>query len=261
MMSTSDVRIAQDSRQKGPAWWQWSAWIEGEPSTLDRIDEVVWHLHPTFQQPNVPSRDRAEKFRLDTYGWGEFTLRATVRFRDRSTVALEHDVVLAVTAEQPRPARKSRSRSLGVPKGAVSPATPTGRVYLSHSLSDADVARQLESSLRDHGIEVQVPGQGFELGESIAKSVKRLIDQSDVMVALHSSAASEFVDYEADYATAQGKLVLNVQVGPAGPSSTVAGERQALLLDREDASRGVAEISDQILRSLQGGELSSRGKR
>jgi transcription initiation factor IIF auxiliary subunit len=88
------VRIEQGFQYQGDDWWKWWIWLEGSPQELDRIDHVVYRLHPTFPNPVRTVRDRASKFRLDAIGWGVFTIRAQVVDKDGTTTRLEHDLVL-----------------------------------------------------------------------------------------------------------------------------------------------------------------------
>lgn len=53
-----------------------------EPSLLDGVEKVIYHLHPTFKNPDREVADRTSKFRIDTAGWGEFNMTAEVFFKD-----------------------------------------------------------------------------------------------------------------------------------------------------------------------------------
>jgi len=88
------MRIAQDQRYHGEDWWQWSVWVEAPLSELERVEKVIWRLHPTFPDPVRERRNRAEKFRLETAGWGTFRVRAEVVMKDGSTEKLQHELEL-----------------------------------------------------------------------------------------------------------------------------------------------------------------------
>ena len=47
---------------------------------LDEIDKVVYHLHPSFRDPDRVTADRKRRFQLNTRAWGEFNLSADVYF-------------------------------------------------------------------------------------------------------------------------------------------------------------------------------------
>ena len=89
------VAITQESKYVGDDRWRWSVWLEGPSGELDAIDHVTYILHPTFHNPVREVRDRSTKFRLETSGWGTFTLRAKAFYRDGREEPLQHDLVLA----------------------------------------------------------------------------------------------------------------------------------------------------------------------
>lgn len=248
-MKPSELRIAQDSRQEGKAWWRWSAWIEGKPEALDAVEEVVWHLHPTFPKPTVWSRDRTAKFLLTTSGWGEFLLRATVVIRDDGRIHLDHWLELA--SEDGEAGTRGAAEELADPDAdQLSVAAPAPRVYLSYSLADADVARAVQDSLERHGLLVELPNEDTAAGESLGDTVRRSIAESDGVVVLHSTAASEFVALESKLASDQEKLVFDVLFGDVTAPASPTSERQRRVhLDRKDLG-GVEELARQVVESL-----------
>lgn len=88
------LEIRQGQNYLGNDRWRWSVWIEGAPDELDRISQVTYILHSTFHNPVREIRDRKTNFRLETSGWGTFTIHAKVLHKDRSETALHHDLVL-----------------------------------------------------------------------------------------------------------------------------------------------------------------------
>jgi hypothetical protein len=48
---------------------------------LDKIERVVYHLHPTFPNPDKETYDRKRFFALNTRAWGEFNLSADIYFK------------------------------------------------------------------------------------------------------------------------------------------------------------------------------------
>jgi transcription initiation factor IIF auxiliary subunit len=86
--------IQQDARYLGKDRWQWSVWLDGPPEELDEIDHVRYILHSTFHDPVREVRNRANNFRLDTSGWGTFTLYAKAVHKDGHETPLQHDLVL-----------------------------------------------------------------------------------------------------------------------------------------------------------------------
>lgn len=55
------------------------------PEILNKIECVVYHLHPTFHNPNREVSNRHSNFELATRAWGEFNLYADVYFRNYRT--------------------------------------------------------------------------------------------------------------------------------------------------------------------------------
>jgi transcription initiation factor IIF auxiliary subunit len=88
------LKIKQNSEYVSEDWWRWSVELEGPKDELDAVECVVYRLHPTFPKPVRRVLDRATNFRLETAGWGGFTIYATVRFTDGREVSLEHELEL-----------------------------------------------------------------------------------------------------------------------------------------------------------------------
>ena len=88
------LRIQQDFRYQGNDWWRWWVWIDGPPDELDTIDHVVYVLHRTFNNPVREVSDRTSSFRLETAGWGVFTIYVTLVHKDGQETELRHDLRL-----------------------------------------------------------------------------------------------------------------------------------------------------------------------
>lgn len=85
-----ELTIQQSEKYEGDDWWKWAVWIEAKEETLDLIEYVEWKLHPTFPNPIRKSQDRANKFRLQTGGWGVFQITARVQMKDGKQIKLKH---------------------------------------------------------------------------------------------------------------------------------------------------------------------------
>ncbi|MFJ2271667.1 protein kinase [Streptomyces sp. NPDC087849] len=58
--------------------------LEGDDDgDLDRVTKVVYHLHPTFPEPDRVVTDRTTEFELRMSAWGEFTMTADVHVEGR----------------------------------------------------------------------------------------------------------------------------------------------------------------------------------
>ena len=93
-MSISLKNSSTYIEQKGATnWWKWTAFIECEPpDSLDEIEFVEYHLHPSFPNPIRRVMEKEGGFPMQTKGWGIFELRARVVFKDddREPLVLKH---------------------------------------------------------------------------------------------------------------------------------------------------------------------------
>ena len=89
-----NYRIEQDYFYTGDDYWDWSIWVESSDSGLDKIDHVVYNLHYTFRKPVIIVNSRDNKFKMETSGWGTFTIYVQIVFKDETTLNLEHELVL-----------------------------------------------------------------------------------------------------------------------------------------------------------------------
>jgi len=88
------LTIQQEASYAGSDRWKWSVWVDGPADELDSLDRVTYILHPTFHQPVREVTDRGTKFRLDTSGWGTFTIHAKAQFKDGHETVLKHELEL-----------------------------------------------------------------------------------------------------------------------------------------------------------------------
>jgi transcription initiation factor IIF auxiliary subunit len=92
-MST-DLEIRQWEHYEEDDWWNWAVWVDGSDESLDQVEYVEWTLHPTFPHPIRKVTNRAEKFRLETAGWGGFPIIARVQTKDGNSFRLRHHLSL-----------------------------------------------------------------------------------------------------------------------------------------------------------------------
>jgi transcription initiation factor IIF auxiliary subunit len=88
------LSIRQDANYVDRDYWKWSVWLEGPSNELDEVDHVMYVLHSTYIKPVREIHDRASNFRLDTSGWGTFTIRAKVVSKAGREEWLKHDLIL-----------------------------------------------------------------------------------------------------------------------------------------------------------------------
>ena len=93
-MAKDILKLGQSEHYAGDDWWNWSVWLEAPPKDLEQIDHVEYTLHPTFPKPVRRVSDPSTKFKLDTGGWGTFTIRAKAVMKNGKEVPLIHDLKL-----------------------------------------------------------------------------------------------------------------------------------------------------------------------
>ncbi len=87
-------KLAQDFKYKGDDWWEWSVWVDTSEDELNKIKFVEYTLHETFSNPVRIIKDRKTKFRLDSAGWGVFTIYAQAILQDGEKINMEHNLEL-----------------------------------------------------------------------------------------------------------------------------------------------------------------------
>lgn len=94
MLPSNNFAIKQGFEYEGEEWWKWWIWIEAPMEKLNEIDHVVYTLHPTFASPVRRVKNRETKFKLESAGWGVFTIYARICLKDKTEIAIEHDLEL-----------------------------------------------------------------------------------------------------------------------------------------------------------------------
>ncbi len=87
------LSIQRSREYLGNDRWRWPAWINGTQEDLDAAGRALYVLHPTFDNPAGRMNDRTTNSRLDTSGWGTFTVHAKVVHRDGRETPLERHPV------------------------------------------------------------------------------------------------------------------------------------------------------------------------
>ncbi|MBS0151396.1 MAG: TIR domain-containing protein [Nitrospira sp.] len=155
------IQIKQHAVLKSKDWWEWSVWLDGESSELDKIDHVVYTLHPTFPNPVVRVSDRKTGFRLNSSGWGEFIVYLQINHKDGAITKREHYLELKDSDGASSRARKK--------PGVKSPPSepPRHTVFVSGGIRDRDAVRAVGEVLMEQNIQVTgsqdvKPGQEWQ---------------------------------------------------------------------------------------------------
>jgi hypothetical protein len=215
-------RIEQDFQYVGNDYWHWGAWIEGEDAELDKVTEVVWILHPSFKRQRVVSRQRSDKFRLQTAGWGIFLLRAEIVLADGDRELLKHNLRLEYPSTS-EPGASAQSTASALPER---PWT----VFLSYSTQDTKVAAILRNGLAKEGLEV-VDQTNLAPGVPFSETLQRLMERADCVVCIVAEdEISPLVNDEIKAAIASAKPTW-VLLGSSASSANVPSGARTIALD------------------------------
>jgi hypothetical protein len=202
-----NLRLRQSAKPKPDRkdYWDWAVWLDGSEELLKEVERVDYRLHPTFPQSNRSSSSAKTRFRIRSYGWGEFLLYATVHFKDGRSITLEHWLKL---------------RDSDGPSG-----TPVKQVYLSHTAGDKRGAEAARKSLEAAGIDVRTSddlpnGVPWEIG------LTNLISSSDAVVVLAPEDESRAVDTDIAIARDLKRTVYPVVL--SGRSSSLPREMDSI---------------------------------
>jgi hypothetical protein len=193
------MRIKQDATYEGSDRWSWSVWVDAPEEELSKIDYVEYILHPTFADPTRRVADRSSKFRLDSRGWGEFTVRAVVVNKDGEKKNLRRWLKLEYPPVGKEPgATEQASSSEGV-------KSQEEEVYfLSCAIGDSLFANALSKALIATGARVlMVADEPSDLPWE--SSIDRLLDQADYAIFIISDALSIWMQREIE-ATAKHEV-------------------------------------------------------
>ena len=157
-----DLYVNQEANVQTSGWWQWAVWLEGPSNELDQVASVDYVLHPTFREPVQQRANRAENFRLDASGWGEFMIHIHIHLRDGQVVKQEHWLSLIDELGQhalekeaamiQAPAKDEAVAFETVPAGFDSEPLRT-RLFLSCSLADQHLADEVGKQLDEEAID------------------------------------------------------------------------------------------------------------
>lgn len=210
------LQLKNSSSPKTKRRWDWAIWLEGED--LSQVESVEYFLHPTFKNPQRLVTDASSQFRLESNGWGEFSIHAKITTTAGETTSMEHWLTLGEETEA-KVASKKSAKSL--PK----------RVFLSHSSTDISLANKLTKYLQSKGVIVS-SGTDTGMGESIEQDLKLSIGRSDAVVALVSDDPGPWVEAELQEATKQRKQLIPLILNDQGKVPAVIRNLQNIHLEK-----------------------------
>jgi hypothetical protein len=197
------IEIKQESRNKGNSWWAWSVWLKGTKTELDRIEYVTYRLHPTFRVPIRTIRTRKNGFRLDSSGWGGFTIRLDMKYKTGKSV--------------------SRSHKLAFEKDNRKPVSSRGRtpvVFVSSSAADTPYATAIINALKSAQV-IPRDSSALEPSASLQSSLRKSFQESDAAIAIISDVSSPWQDAELKLAKKLKVPICSILVGKKTPRPEV----------------------------------------
>ncbi len=96
------IEVKNDSQYSGRKLyvgkkaWNWTIYIDSEPSILKKISCVTYQLHPTFTDPTKRICERGQiskAFSYTTTGWGTFNVGVRIEFKDGSEFTTDHHLI------------------------------------------------------------------------------------------------------------------------------------------------------------------------
>jgi TIR domain/YEATS family len=196
----TNLRLQNDSHAQNDNWWDWSVWVEGPEVELANIEVVTYRLDPTFSNPMQPVQDRSTGFRLKGAGWGEFAIKADVKFKEGRTTRLERWLEFR---DGPKKAGSE-----------LSPAEQKPTVFVSHSITDNKIVQKIRAKLEGQGLRV-LTDQDIGPDTDWEEEIRRQLKSADVVIPIVSDPPSNFVEEEAQLAQSNGRIVLPIVVGNA----------------------------------------------
>jgi hypothetical protein len=192
------MRIKQDATYEGSDRWKWSVWVDATEEELRQIEYVEYILHPTFAEPNRRVEDRSSKFRLDSSGWGEFTVRAVVMNKEGEKKNLRRWLRLEYPPEEKEQEQRETT------SGEAEPQDSPYVYFLSCAIGDSLFANALSKALIAAGARVlMVANEPSDLPWE--PSMNRLLDQTNFGVFIISDALSIWMQREIE-ATAKHEI-------------------------------------------------------
>jgi len=106
---------SQYTRKVGSTdFWEWTAYVKCDPpDSLDDIEYVEYHLHPTFHNPVRRVFSQQGGFPLRSEGWGTFELKARVVFKgsEKEPRILKHELKFDAGAPLRKPPLRREGES------------------------------------------------------------------------------------------------------------------------------------------------------
>ena len=88
-------------------YFNWKVYIKADGAYLNTIKQIEYYLDPTYKNSKrvITQANGGENFTLCTNGWGEFTLRIKIVFKNSNTKSINETYFLDLRS----PAKKNKN--------------------------------------------------------------------------------------------------------------------------------------------------------
>lgn len=198
------IRVEQAATRRGQDSWDWSVWLEGSDEALDQVETAEYVLHPTFPNPVQEVSNRANNFRLNARGWGEFMIHVNIHLKDGETVKYDHWLKLRDDTYQAPTKEADFSFDL----------SPTHRrVYLSCSLADIELAKRIDEVLGQYNFNMLM-SDDFDPNLTLERAISLEREPIDGAIFLITDFWSPYLPQEAQAMRDNSIPILPILVGP-----------------------------------------------
>jgi hypothetical protein len=180
------MKIAQKAVYQKDNWWKWAVWIEASEQKLKQIEYVEYILHSSFAEPVRRITNRTSKFRLSSFGWGEFTIRAVVVTKNGEKTNLRHRLELSYPSKQ-----VTETKDKATSPGTIEPPV----LFLSCNISDSLFAHALKKALIEKGAQAYMVADESS-GLPWEASINQLLTKTDYALFIISETLSIWMTRE-----------------------------------------------------------------
>ena len=198
------IRVEQAATRRGQDSWDWSVWLEGSDEALDQVETAEYVLHPTFPNPVQEVSNRANNFRLNARGWGEFMIHVNIHLKDGETVRYDHWLKLRDDTYQAPTKEADFSFDLSATQR---------RVYLSCSLADIELAKRIDEVLGQYNFNMLM-SDDFDPNLTLERAISLEREPIDGAIFLITDFWSPYLPQEAQAMRDNGIPILPILVGP-----------------------------------------------
>lgn len=237
-----NFQIRQKAAMRSDNLWDWEAWLDGPIDEINRVEYVLWELHPSFPEPIQRVVNRSDNFRLKYFSFGEFRISANVYLLGGESSKLSHWLSFRDESSEPANRGQIRNKFHGRP------------VFLSYSRSNARLCKELTDNLKESGIEVwsdiNIPS-----GIAWADWLESRLAGSAAMLAVVTGILPKWCERELWLAKQKSVPIIFVCVGEVehltssdtAPAGIIYAKE---LIDGDDQRAASRYLADQIMAKL-----------